>query len=152
MTTTISVKIDSYKSLVKQAKCLIGEETNLIANLSNITSLVHYTFDFWWSGFYLLDDNELVLGPFQGPVACTRIGYGKGVCGTAWQTNKVQIIPNVHEFPGHIACNAESNSELVIPFTRNNVFYGVFDIDSKKFDNFDEIDAQYLSEILNLLN
>ena len=122
-----------------------------MANFSNLCSVLHFSFDFHWTGIYQVDGDELVLFTFQGPPACTRISKGKGVCGMAWK-NGLQIVPNVHEFEGHIACSSETNSEIVLPITdsQNNV-WGVLDIDSKDFNNFDEIDANYLNALLNLL-
>ncbi|MCB9261785.1 MAG: GAF domain-containing protein [Flavobacteriales bacterium] len=141
----------AYKELEQQAESLFADETNVLANMSNFCALVHRHFLFWWTGFYLVEANQLVLGPFQGPVACTRIDFGKGVCGTAWKTKEIQIVPNVHEFEGHIACSSVSNSEIVIPIEQNGQFVGVLDIDSEKYNTFDQTDAVYLHKMLKLI-
>ena len=140
-------KESTYQSLIPQIQSLVSGETDLIANMANIVAALHTTFHFWWTGFYLVKGDELVLGPFQGPIACTRIPFGKGVCGTAWQQNKTLIVPNVHEFPGHIACSSESKSEIVVPIRHNREVIAVLDIDSKDFNSFDEIDKKYLEQI-----
>lgn len=144
-------KTEKYNIAFKQISSLLESEDDLIANLSNIVAVLHRTFSFWWTGFYLIKGNELVLGPFQGPVACTRIGYGKGVCGTSWKEQKTMIVPDVHQFPGHIACSAESNSEIVVPVFNNHKIEMVLDIDSKAFNNFDETDQTYLEKIVALI-
>ncbi len=143
-----------YQSLIPQIQSLVSGETDLIANMANIVAALHNTFHFWWTGFYLVKEkdqspitNELVLGPFQGPIACTRIPYGKGVCGTAWQQNKTLIVPNVHEFPGHIACSSASKSEIVVPIRHNGEVIAVLDIDSADYNTFDRIDQTYLEQI-----
>lgn|SRR5690606_34007557 len=141
-----------YQSLLPQIEALIGVETDLIANLANISAALKEQFGFLWVGFYLIKDNELVLGPFQGPVACTRIAYNRGVCGTAWAQEKTLIVPNVDEFPGHIACSSRSKSEIVIPFYLGGKLTGVLDIDSESLNNFCEIDEKYLKKLLNLLS
>lgn len=141
-----------YKTLLKQAEALVEGETNAIANMGNICSLLYHELGFWWIGFYLVDENELVLGPFHGPVACTRIGFGKGVCGATWRDDKTYIVPDVHQFEGHIACSAESNSEIVLPVRKDGKVIGVLDVDSKEFDNFDTIDEMYLNKIIALLH
>lgn len=141
-----------YQSLLPQIEALIGGETDLIANLANISAALKEQFSFLWVGFYLIKDNELVLGPFQGPVACTRIAYNRGVCGTAWAQEKTLIVPNVDEFPGHIACSSRSKSEIVIPFYLGGKLTGVLDIDSESLNNFCEIDEKYLKKLLNLLS
>lgn len=143
---------EQYKSLVPQIKALLTGEEDLIANLANISAALKEQFNFFWVGFYLVKDNELVLGPFQGPVACTRIAYKRGVCGTAWAKEETLIVPNVDEFPGHIACSSQSKSEIVLPLYINNKIVGVLDVDSELLDNFSEIDKKYLEDILNLLN
>jgi len=145
-------KIESYQQIIPQIKSLVEQENDLYANLGNISSAIHYHFNFHWTGFYLVKNEELVLGPFQGPVACTRIAYGKGVCGTAWKTKEIMVVEDVHKFEGHIACSALSNSEIVIPLIKNNIAWGVLDIDSIKFSTFDKVDAKYLTEICNLIN
>ena len=137
----------TYQSLIPQIQSLVAGEPNLIANMANIVAVLHNTFHFLWTGFYLVDDKELVLGPFQGPVACTRIPYGKGVCGTAWAQAKTLVVPNVHEFPGHIACSSASKSEIVVPIRRNGEVIAVLDIDSADYNTFDLIDQQYLEQI-----
>lgn len=141
-----------YQSLLPQIEALLGGETDLIANLANISAALKEQFGFLWVGFYLIKDNELVLGPFQGPVACTRIAYNRGVCGTAWAQEKTLIVPNVDEFPGHIACSSRSKSEIVIPFYLGGKLTGVLDIDSESLNNFCEIDEKYLKKLLNLLS
>lgn len=143
---------EQYKSLVPQIKALLTGEEDLIANLANISAALKEQFNFFWVGFYLVKENELVLGPFQGPVACTRIAYNRGVCGTAWAKEETLIVPNVDEFPGHIACSSQSKSEIVLPLYINNKIAGVLDVDSELLDNFSEIDKKYLEDILNLFN
>lgn len=144
-------KIEKYILLEKQVKALIEEETDIIANLANTAAIIHETFGFWWTGFYIVKGNTLVLGPFQGPVACTRIAFGRGVCGTAWQRRATVVVPDVEQFPGHIACSSLSRSEIVVPvFIKDNVF-GVLDIDSKELATFDDTDKEYLQRIVSLL-
>ena len=156
-------KEKQYQEVIPQINSLIAGETDLIANMANIAAVLHQTFHFWWTGFYLVKPitntpsslegrsggvpNSLVLGPFQGPVACTRIPYNKGVCGTAWAQNKTLIVPNVHEFPGHIACSSASNSEIVVPIRRDGEVIAVLDIDSTDYNTFDAIDQTYLEQI-----
>ena len=144
-------KEEIYKTLVPQIEALIGKETDLTANLANTTAALHQAFGFFWVGFYLVRDGELVLGPFQGPVACTRIKRGKGVCGTAWETERTIIVPDVEQFPGHIACNSESKSEIVIPLISENAVFGVLDIDSDMLNDFDETDRIYLENICRII-
>ena len=144
-------KIEKYKLLYEQVKAFIEKENDSIANMSNIAAIIHETFKFWWTGFYRVINNELVLGPFQGPVACTRIGYGKGVCGTAWKEGKTIVVENVHEFPGHIACSSASKSEIVVPIFKDNQVVGVLDIDSENLATFDNIDKEWLERIINLV-
>ena len=141
-------KVEKYRLLLKQAQSLVKDETNLIANLSNLSSLIHFTFDFWWTGFYFVDGKQLVLGPFQGPLACTRIPYGKGVCGTAWAEKKTLVVPDVEQFPGHIACSSESRSEIVVPIFKDGEVWAELDIDSRELNTFDEIDKQWLEKIV----
>lgn len=136
-----------YQTVIPQIQALGVGETDLIANMANIAAVLHQTFHFWWTGFYLVKGDELVLGPFQGPVACTRIPYNKGVCGTAWAQAKTLIVPNVHEFAGHIACSSASKSEIVVPIRRDNKIIAVLDIDSAEFNTFDAIDQKYLEQI-----
>ncbi|AIM35798.1 diguanylate cyclase [Sphingobacterium sp. ML3W] len=152
LTINKGTKAEQYVNLVPQIKGLITGETNQIANLANIAAALKEQFDFFWVGFYLIEDDQLVLAPFQGPVACTRIQYGRGVCGTAWKENKTIIVPNVDEFPGHIACSSISKSEIVIPIYKNGNIIGILDVDSDELNAFDTIDAQYLTEIVSLLS
>ena len=142
-------KIEKYKLLYELVKVFIEKENDNIANMSNIAAIIHDTFKFWWTGFYRVIDNELVLGPFQGPSACTRIGYGKGVCGTAWKEGKTIVVEDVHEFPGHIACSSASKSEIVIPIFKDNQVIAVLDIDSENLATFDNIDKEWLEKIIN---
>ena len=144
-------KEKGYQALLPQMKALLEGESDLIANMANTAAALKEVFDFWWVGFYLVKGEALVLGPFQGPVACTRIALGKGVCGTAWKTGEVQIVPDVSLFPGHIACSSQSKSEIVLPIQRNGFIVAVFDIDSNQLNAFDQIDRHYLEEILSLL-
>ena len=140
-----------YRELIPQIRALLTGEPNLTANLANTCAALKEAFDFFWVGFYLVEGDELVLGPFQGPIACTRIKPGKGVCGTAWIQNNTIIVPNVDEFPGHIACSSLSKSEIVIPIVHNENVVGVLDIDSKELNDFDETDAQHLTELCQWL-
>lgn len=140
-------KTEKYQTLFKQIQSICDGEDNLIANLANINSLLHYEFSFWWTGFYFVKDDQLVLGPYQGPVACTRIPFGKGVCGTAWEKKETQVVADVHQFPGHIACSSESNSEIVVPIIKDKKVCAVLDIDSKDLNTFDKEDALALEEI-----
>ena len=145
-------KLERYQLLLKQAQSLLEDEHDLIANMSNISALLFNNLpDVSYAGFYRYQNNELILGPFQGPVACMHIAIGKGVCGTAAKTRETQIIPNVHEFAGHIACDAATNSEIVIPIMKNEVLIAVLDLDSKNFTRFDDIDAEYLTKIANCI-
>lgn len=141
-----------YELVVKQVQSLVADETDQIANLANTVAVLKETFGFWWVGFYLVKGEELVLGPFQGPVACTRIGFGKGVCGTAWKEEKNIVVLDVHQFPGHIACSAASNSEIVVPVFSSGKVTMVLDIDSTAFNTFDETDAEHLEKIVSLLS
>jgi GAF domain-containing protein len=143
-------KEETYQTLLPQIQALVADETDTIANMANIAAALHKAFGFWWTGFYRVVGNELVLGPFQGPVACTRISFGRGVCGTAWERGETVIVPNVHEFPGHIACSAASNSEIVVPVRRNGQIVAVLDIDSAEYNTFDAIDKQYLEKLVLL--
>ncbi|MDR0691624.1 MAG: GAF domain-containing protein [Prevotellaceae bacterium] len=139
-------KEEKYKALLPQLKALLHGETDEVANLANTAAALWETFRFFWVGFYLIKDAELVLGPFQGPVACTRIAFGRGVCGAAWKERKTLIVPDVAQFPGHIACNSRSKSEIVVPLFKHGEIYGVLDIDSDRPGAFDEIDAKYLEK------
>jgi L-methionine (R)-S-oxide reductase len=145
-------KEEQYKSLLPQIKGLITGETDQIANLANITAALKEQFKWFWVGFYLVKGEELVLGPFQGPVACTRIRKGKGVCGSSWERSKVLIVDDVDEFPGHIACAAASRSEIVLPLYKDEQIVGVLDVDSEHLAHFDQTDAKYLQQILEFLN
>jgi GAF domain-containing protein len=144
-------KEQQYLSLLPQIKGLISGETDLVANLANIAAALKEQFNFFWVGFYLVKDDELVLGPFQGPVACTRIRKGRGVCGTSWSQANTVIVPDVEKFPGHIACSSISKSEIVVPLLKNNEVWGVLDVDSDQYNSFDEKDAQFLQEIVALI-
>lgn len=144
-------KDEQYRSLIPQIKGLMEGETDLIANLANITAALKEQFNFFWVGFYLVKNEVLVLAPFQGPVACTRISKGRGVCGTAWDKAVTIIVPDVEKFPGHIACSSISKSEIVVPIIRNNKVMGVLDIDSSQHNSFDGVDAKFLEEIVALL-
>lgn len=140
-------KEEKYRELLPQIYSLVSTEEDLIANLANMTAALKQTFGFFWVGFYLVKGEELVLGPFQGPIACTRIRLGRGVCGTAWKEARTLIVPDVEQFPGHIACSSDSKSEIVVPIFREGVVIGVLDIDSDTLNSFNEIDAHYLEEI-----
>lgn len=144
-------KEEKYQLLLPQIQALVDGEQNLIANLANVAAALKQQFDFWWVGFYLIEGDELVLGPFQGPIACTRIRKGKGVCGTSWEKNETIIVPDVDAFPGHIACSSQSKSEIVVPFQLKNKLVGVLDVDSEQYNSFDEIDAKYLKAIIALI-
>ncbi len=145
-------KEDQYKSLLPQIKGLLEGETDLIANLANVAAALKEQFKWLWIGFYLVKNNELVVGPFQGPVACTRIKKGRGVCGTSWAESKTIIVEDVEKFPGHIACSSLSRSEIVIPIIKNNDVVGVLDIDSEMLNYFDETDRKYLEIIISEIN
>ena len=141
-------KAEQYDSLLPQIESLVSYETDLIANLGNVVAALKEQFGWFWVGFYLVKGDELVLGPFQGPVACTRIKKGKGVCGTSWAEAKTLIVPDVDKFPGHIACSSLSKSEIVVPVIRNGEVIGVLDVDSADYNSFDEIDGKYLEKIV----
>ena len=144
-------KEEKYRELQLMIRSVTAGESDPIANMANVASMLHETFGFWWTGFYRVEGQQLVLGPFQGPIACTRIPYGKGVCGAAWQRAQTIIVPNVHNFPGHIACSSASNSEIVVPIIRNSRVIAVLDIDSTDFNTFDETDQLYLEKIAEML-
>ena len=151
-------KGERYKSLVPQIEALVSGEPDVIANLSNIAAALRQSMNFFWVGFYLVKNNampassqELVLGPFQGPIACTRIAFGKGVCGACWKEKKVMLVPNVDDFPGHIACSSDSKSEIVLPAFKNNEVALVLDVDSDKLNDFDKIDELYLTQVMRLI-
>lgn len=141
-------KFEKYEALLPQIESLIAYETSLTANLANVSAALREAFGWWWVGFYLVDGEELVLGPFQGPVACTRIRFGRGVCGTAWKEAKSQLVPDVEKFPGHIACSSASVSEIVVPVTdKNGKVLAVLDVDSERYDVLDETDVLYLEKL-----
>ena len=144
-------KIEMYQSIIPQIAALIEGEQDLIANLANVAAALKVQFGWWWVGFYLVKNNELVLGPFQGPVACTRIHKGRGVCGAAWQQEKTIIVPDVEKFPGHIACSSLSKSEIVVPIFSQQQVVGVLDVDSEVLNFFDATDERYFKEIVDLL-
>lgn len=144
-------KTEKYELLYEQVKAVVADEEDAIANMANVSSMIHETFSFWWTGFYRVIDNVLVLGPFQGPMACTRIKKGKGVCGTAWAEGKTQVVPDVDKFPGHIACSSLSRSEIVVPLLKDGIVIGVLDIDSEKLNTFDDTDRIWLERIAELL-
>jgi GAF domain-containing protein len=144
-------KQEQYQSLIPQIEALLEGETDLVANLANICAALKEQFKWFWVGFYMVKGNELVLAPFQGPVACTRIAKGKGVCGAAWEQGKTLIVPDVNAFPGHIACSSLSRSEIVIPVYHHDQIVGVLDVDSEELEQFDQTDAQYLEQIVKLL-
>jgi L-methionine (R)-S-oxide reductase len=150
---TSTDKEEQYRSLIPQIEALLFGETDLIATLANISAALKEQFKWFWVGFYLVKNNELVLGPFQGPVACTRIAKGKGVCGSAWEQAQTLIVPDVDAFPGHIACSSLSRSEIVLPlFDNNNQVVGVLDVDSSDLNEFNETDAKYLQQIIKLIS
>ena len=148
---TSTDKAGRYKILIPQIESLVTGEPDLIANLSNIAAALKQTMNFFWVGFYIVRDNELVLGPFQGPIACTRIALGKGVCGTCWKEKKVLMVPDVDVFPGHIACSSDSKSEIVLPAFKNSEVTLVLDVDSDVLNDFDRIDEQYLREVIQIV-
>jgi len=142
-----------YSDLYRRIEAILEGETDQIANMANVASLIHEAFGFWWTGFYIVRGDQIVLGPFQGPVACTRIPFGKGVCGTAWQKKETVVVPDVEKFPGHIACSSLSRSEIVVPiFSPDGDVKGVLDIDSKQLSTFDETDRLWLEKIVRLLS
>ena len=145
-------KEEQYRSLLPQIEALLYGEADLVANLANISAALKEQFKWFWVGFYMVKEDELVLGPFQGPVACTRIAKGKGVCGAAWGQGKTLVVPDVDAFPGHIACSSLSRSEIVVPIYHKDVVVGVLDVDSEELDQFDQTDARYLEQIVKLLN
>lgn len=150
-------KEHKYAQLLKEAAALLDGETDLIANMANLAALIHETMGFWWTGFYIVRTDkdgkeQLVLGPFQGPIACTRIALGRGVCGTSWQRRETIVVPDVDKFPGHIACSSESRSEIVVPVFNGDKVSAVLDIDSRFLNTFDDTDARYLEQIVKLLS
>lgn len=146
-----TTRAERYASLLPQIKAIVEGEKDFIANVSNIMAALKYGMNFFWIGIYFVKDSELVLGPFQGPVACTRIGLGKGVCGTAWKEEKTIIVEDVERFAEHIACNSESKSEIVVPCFRHGKVFAVIDVDSDKLNDFDQTDQKYLEEIATLI-
>jgi GAF domain-containing protein len=136
-----------YRSLIPQIRALVEGEPDLVCNLANISAALHQSFHWWWVGFYLVKNNELVLGPFQGPIACTRIAKGRGVCGTAWNHAASIVVPDVNQFPGHIACNSESRSEIVVPVVKSGEVVAVLDADSEHLSHFDDTDRMRLEEL-----
>ena len=144
-------KEEKYALLYKQVASLVESESDSIANMANVAAMIHETFRFWWTGFYRVADEQLVLGPFQGPLACSRIAYGRGVCGTAWKEARTQVVPDVEQFPGHIACSSASKSEIVVPLFKEGQVTAVLDIDSEQFATFDETDKLWLERIVELL-
>ena len=158
----METKRETYEALMPQIEALVSGETDLIVNMANVAAVLHEAFGFWWTGFYRVTGKglqvtgkglqELVLGPFQGPMACTRIPCGKGVCGTAWQRGETVIVPDVHAFAGHIACSSESNSEIVVPIWQDGKVIAVLDIDSKDYNTFDETDKIYLEQIAKIIS
>lgn len=144
-------KEEKYEAFLPQMQSLLSGEEDPIARMANMAALLHQEMGFWWTGFYRVQDGELVLGPFQGPVACTRIAFGRGVCGTAWKEGRTVIVPDVEQFPGHIACSSESRSEIVVPVWSGGVIMAVLDIDSRSLACFDEVDARFLEQMVGFL-
>lgn len=145
-------KEQKYELLYRQAREIVAGEEDVVANMANLAAMIHQTFGFWWTGFYRVVGEELVLGPFQGPIACMRIAYGRGVCGTAWQRGTTVVVPDVEQFPGHIACSSLSRSEIVVPIYNGDRVVAVLDIDSEHLATFDDIDREWLERIVQLLN
>ena len=150
-TIKIMTKQEKYEALLPQVQAVMDEKADIVANMANMAAMLHETFGFWWTGFYRVIGGELVLGPFQGPLACTRIAYGRGVCGSAWKERKTLVVPDVEQFPGHIACSSASRSEIVVPVFQNGEVVAVLDIDSDRLATFDQTDAAYLEKIVELL-
>lgn len=144
-------KEEKYKVLLPQLEGLLAGENDLVANLANTAAALRQTMNYFWVGFYLVKENQLVLGPFQGPIACTRIGFGKGVCGTSWKEKKTIIVPDVEQFPGHIACSSASKSEIVLPAFNGGEVTFILDVDSDKLNDFDKTDQHYLEKVMRLL-
>ena len=144
-------KTEQYENLLPQIEAVMDKKADVIANMANMAAMLHETFGFWWTGFYRVIGDELVLGPFQGPLACTRIAYGRGVCGTAWKEHRTVVVPDVERFPGHIACSAASRSEIVVPVFRDGEVVAVLDIDSAELNTFDETDTENLNKMVNFL-
>lgn len=148
---TSADKRERYETLISQLDALVAGERDVIANLSNIVAALKQTFNFFWVGFYIVKEDQLVLGPFQGPIACTRINFGKGVCGASWKDGKTILVPDVEKFPGHIACSAASKSEIVLPAFKNGSVFLVLDVDSDRLNDFDVVDEHYLSAVIRLV-
>lgn len=146
-----ATKEEKYQSLIPQIEALVTGEPDLTANLANIASALKYGMGFFWVGFYLVKDDELVLGPFQGPIACTRIRKGKGVCGTSWEKAETLLVPNVDEFPGHIACSSDSKSEIVLPAIKNGEVALILDVDSDQLNDFDSVDQAHLEKLMRVV-
>lgn len=144
-------KEQKYELLYRQAREIVAGEEDAVANMANLAAMIHQTFGFWWTGFYRVVGDKLVLGPFQGPIACTRIAYGRGVCGTAWQRGVTVVVPDVEQFPGHIACSSLSRSEIVVPIRKGDNIVAVLDIDSEHLATFDDVDREWLERIVKLL-
>lgn len=144
-------KAERYALLTRQIEAVVAGEPDMIARMANVASMIHHTFGFWWTGFYRTVGNELVLGPFQGPLACTRIAFGRGVCGTAWRDEQTIVVPDVEQFEGHIACSSASRSEIVVPLRQNGVIIGVLDIDSCELATFDATDREWLERIVECI-
>lgn len=146
------MKEDKYIALLPQVKALCEGEDDMIAKMANVAALLHEEFGFWWTGFYRVASDELLLGPFQGPIACVHIAYDRGVCGTAWKERRTVVVPDVEQFPGHIACSSESRSEIVVPVFHGDDIIAVLDIDSRELATFDATDAQWLEQIVKAMN
>lgn len=151
LSISTGTKEEQYRELIPQIEGLLTGETDLIANLANVAAALKEQFNWWWIGFYLVREEELVLGPFQGPVACTRIKKGRGVCGTSWANAKTLIVPEVDKFPGHIACSSGSKSEIVVPLIKEGIVWAVLDADSEHYNHFDETDRQFIEQIIAML-
>lgn len=145
-------KAEKYEALLPQIRAVVEDEPDAIANMANVAAMLHETFGFWWTGFYRVVDGVLVLGPFQGPMACTRISKGRGVCGTAWSEDRTQVVPDVDKFPGHIACSSASKSEIVVPIHKEGAVVGVLDIDSAELGTFDDIDKEWLEKVVEAIS
>ena len=151
LTISGNSKQERYASLLPQVEAVMDNSVDIIANMANMAAILHETFGFWWTGFYRVIGNELILGPFQGPLACTRIAYGRGVCGTSWKERRTLVVPDVEQFPGHIACSSASRSEIVVPVFQNGEVIAVLDIDSDRLATFDETDSTYLEKAVTFL-
>lgn len=148
----METKEQRYERLLPQVAALCDGEHDFIAKMANVSALLHHEFNFWWTGFYRVVGGELLLGPFQGPLACVHIAYGRGVCGTAWKERRTVVVPDVEQFPGHIACSSESRSEIVVPVFQNEEVIAVLDIDSRDLNTFDATDARYLERLVALMS